>query len=331
MKSIPNQKNLPHGILIISLDFELYWGVRDKRSLAAYAANLEAVHKIVPRLLTLFTRYQIHTSWATVGLLFAQNEQEAVAFSPAIKPHYSETQLDAYQEFTKTNLTESYYFACNLIKKIQQTPHQEIASHTFSHYYCLEPGQTCEQFQADLNSATNIAQANNTSLQSLVFPRNQYNDDYLHIAAQAGFKTFRGNEHAYIHKPRNQAQLSLAIRGFRLLDSYLNLTGHHCYPLPNTTKLPINLPSSCFYRAYSHQLRHFEWLKHRRIKQGLKQAAKTHKIYHLWWHPHNFGKHMEHNFEQLESLCHYYQELQKKYGMQSMNMGEIYNSFYGNE
>lgn len=321
-------QQLPHGLFVISLDFELYWGVRDKRSIAAYADNLAAVHDIVPRLLALFDRYQVHASWATVGLLFAEDQQRALEHSPTLKPSYADIKLSAYPELTQPMHENKYYFAHQLIKQIQQTAHQELASHTYAHYYCLEAGQTPEQFAADLTAAQSIATAHNTQLRSLVFPRNQYNDDYLTTAAAVGFNTFRGNESAYIHKPRNQEQLSLAIRGLRLLDSYINLSGHHCYSLPAKTDLPVNLASSCFYRAYSHRLRHFELLKHRRIKQGLKHAAKSHKIYHLWWHPHNFGNNIDRNFEQLEALLSYYHQLQDQYGLQSMNMGEVYDTYY---
>lgn len=321
--------NINHGILIISLDFELYWGVRDKRHVSDYSQQLKAVHDIVPRLLTLFKKYDIHASWATVGLLFAHDKNEALSETPLLKPTYNEPKLNPYHEFDNDLLESPYYFAPSLIEQIKKTPHQEIASHTFSHYYCLEEGQTPDQFNADLMAAQSIAKKH-TKLQSLVFPRNQYNQTYLDTAADCGFKTFRGNERSIIHRPRNQQQLSLAIRGTRLLDSYLPLSGHNTYDLPPTSILPINLASSCFYRSYSHRLRHFEWLKHKRIHSSLKFAAKHHKIYHLWWHPHNFGQHMDKNFSQLESLFKYFRELQQSYGMTSMNMGEMYKQYYEN-
>ena len=54
-------------IFIISLDFELYWGIRDKRTIADYGKNLRNVHQVVPALLECFQRYGIHATWATVG------------------------------------------------------------------------------------------------------------------------------------------------------------------------------------------------------------------------------------------------------------------------
>ena len=55
---------------MVSLDFELYWGVRDKTSLEAYKANLLGARHIIPRLLELFAHYGVRATWATVGFLF---------------------------------------------------------------------------------------------------------------------------------------------------------------------------------------------------------------------------------------------------------------------
>ncbi len=46
---------------------------------------------------------------------------------------------------------------------------QEIASRTFAHYYCLEPGQDA----ADLEAARAIAAAQGLATRTLVLPRNQ--------------------------------------------------------------------------------------------------------------------------------------------------------------
>ena len=59
------------------------------------------------------------------------------------------------------------------------------------------------------------------------------------------------------------------------------------------------------------------------MKKEMTVAAKKKKIYHLWWHPHNFGKDMDKNFEILEKLLAHFQVLRKKYNMQSLSMIEI--------
>jgi len=56
------------GTLLVSLDFELFWGMLDVCSLDAYQENVLGGRKAIPRLLELFEKYGIHVTWATVGL-----------------------------------------------------------------------------------------------------------------------------------------------------------------------------------------------------------------------------------------------------------------------
>ena len=66
------------------------------------------------------------------------------------------------------------HYASSLIARIAKTPKQEIATHTFSHYYCQEPGETREAFAADIASAMAIARRYGFDIRSIVFPRNQF-------------------------------------------------------------------------------------------------------------------------------------------------------------
>ena len=48
------------GQLIVSLDFELFWGMLDCSTLEAYGANVLGGRDAIPRLLELFKKYNIH-------------------------------------------------------------------------------------------------------------------------------------------------------------------------------------------------------------------------------------------------------------------------------
>ncbi|CAM5677182.1 Polysaccharide deacetylase OS=Lysinibacillus sphaericus OX=1421 GN=LS41612_05035 PE=4 SV=1 [Lysinibacillus sphaericus] len=85
----------------------------------------------------------------------------------------------------------------------------------------------------------------------------------------------------------------------------------------------INVRASAFLRPYSRILRAFEHRKIQRIKEGMLAAAKEGAFYHLWWHPHNFGRHIDKNLAMLEELLQYYQELQRDYDFQSYSMYEV--------
>ena len=61
----------------------------------------------------------------------------------------------------------------------------------------------------------------------------------------------------------------------------------------------------------------------RRIKNEMEDAAKFNSIYHLWWHPHNFGKNLSANLNNLEQILIYYTKLKKKYSMNSVCMKDL--------
>jgi hypothetical protein len=86
--------------------------------------------------------------------------------------------------------------------------------------------------------------------------------------------------------------------------------------------LPVNVPQSLFLRPWSKKFRWFEPLKLMRIKKQMTTAARKGGLYHLWWHPHNFGKYTDKNLQTLEKILRHYQYLSSKYGMVSMNMEE---------
>ena len=44
------------GKFVISLDFELMWGVRDKRTINDYGQNILNVHQVIPQTLELFRK-----------------------------------------------------------------------------------------------------------------------------------------------------------------------------------------------------------------------------------------------------------------------------------
>jgi hypothetical protein len=55
----------------------------------------------------------------------------------------------------------------------------------------------------------------------------------------------------------------------------------------------------------------------------MREAAENGEKFHLWWHPHNFGKDREKNLENLEKILQFYKILERKYGTLSLNMREL--------
>jgi peptidoglycan/xylan/chitin deacetylase (PgdA/CDA1 family) len=318
-----------NGIFVISLDFELYWGIRDKRPLSTVEEYLQNTHRIFPHLLATFRKYEVKATFAIVGLLAADSKEEMRQFIPEIKPDYCDPNLSPYTDgltaVKESAKDDPYHYAGNLLSLFREYPEHELGTHTFSHYYCQEEGAAPESFRADLLAAKAIAKDKGLTIDSLVFPRNQYNAAFMKICEEVGIKTYRGNERVWFWNPKAAGLIKLPAKVVRALDSYVNISGNHCYDLKELANgSPVDIPSSRFLRPYKPMGGSFsERFKLRRIKKGMTEAAKTGKLYHLWWHPHNFASNSDQNFKTLEAVLQHFSELKTKYGFESKTMREV--------
>jgi peptidoglycan/xylan/chitin deacetylase (PgdA/CDA1 family) len=316
------------GTLIISLDFELFWGVRDVMTLQAYRSNLAGVRTAIPAMLALFEEYGVRATWATVGFLFFASKGDLLRHVPEKTPSYEIPALSPYPALAtigENEAADSYHFGRSLLEQIRSVPGQEIGSHTFSHYYALERGQTSETFRHDLLAAVGAGRHLGVELRSLVFPRNQCNRDYLPICRDLGFNSYRGNEQSWMYRQGRGDQELLWKRGFRLLDSYLNFSGHHTFRLEDVARsgAPFNLPASRFLRPWSGKLRLLEEARLRRIERAMTYAAREGEAFHLWWHPHNFGVNLDRNLTNLRRILNHFNRLRSVHDMESASMGDL--------
>ncbi|HMX80959.1 MAG TPA: polysaccharide deacetylase family protein [Ferruginibacter sp.] len=313
------------GVFVISLDFELLWGVWDVTTKKRYGANILGVKEVIPQLIDLFDRYHIKVTFATVGFLFARNKEELLSYVPSRVPVYANGDYNVYKkEFPTLGSCEKddpYHFGYSLFEQVKQSAH-EIGTHTFSHYFCLEKGQSKEDFEADIVAAKKIAAANNVTLSSIVFPRNQVNPEYLSILQAHGIHVYRHNQPSWIYKPRTLAAENIFIRICRFLDAYFPLSGHNTYPISRQPGQAVNIPASRFLKPYNRHLAWLEKLKLNRILTEMTLAAQKKHLYHLWWHPHNFGVNIPENMANLTVILDHYAYLNKTYGFRNSTMKE---------
>ena len=315
-------------VFLVSLDFELYWGMQDVVQLENYYDNLIGVGKAIPKLLEAFESHCIHATWATVGFMFADNYENAQKYFPerSLLPSYNDEKLSSYRCFDKFENNEENafcFYAPSLIRQIGDTEGQEIGTHTFSHYYCRENGQSVDQFEADMKAAVSIAVDKGYELKSLVLPRNQCEPKYTKVFSKFGLIAYRDEESDWIHE---KVKFRPLMRLLRLMDVYFPLTGQGGY-IPKKEYGVWNLTGSRMYKPYFKPLGFLEGIKVRRIKKQMLHAAKNNLVFHLWWHPHNIGVRTDYHLKQLEDIFSYYDELKEKYGMKSMNMREAAEFF----
>ena len=94
---------------VISLDFELNWGVwPGEDSWASYKKAILGARSAIPSILDLFDKYEIHSTWATVGLLCFKNRNELLKSLPSKRPNYSNSKLGAYKHLSEIGEKRSW-------------------------------------------------------------------------------------------------------------------------------------------------------------------------------------------------------------------------------
>jgi peptidoglycan/xylan/chitin deacetylase (PgdA/CDA1 family) len=310
--------------IVISLDFEMFWGVADSKTIENYGKNIEGVWRAVPAMLTLFKKYDIHVTWATVGMLMCKDYEQWRELRPPILPKYERESLSPYSFASLARDFPELFFARSLIEQILAVNGQEIGSHTYSHFYGGEEGATIESFISDMNSNQVIFSELGITPTSFVFPRNQVREDYLKILSDFGFTGYRGNQEHWLYRKGSSVPHSSLARYMRFADDYIPISGNHVLmsrSKGNDMGL-INVAASRFLRP-STSFSVFDQLNVWRIKRGMLEAAKTGGTFHLWWHPHNFGLRTEINLKNLECILKYYRYLNQKYGMCSLSMSDF--------
>jgi hypothetical protein len=314
-------QNVP-GVFCISLDFEKYWGVHDVTAYQNVLENFRRIDEVVDKLLEVFEKYETHVTWAMVGLLGVDEKSFLKDRRiPYVNQDYSPYPLDS-EKFR--GIPPEITFAGPQIEKILRTKGQELGSHTFSHYYVLEEGQSEVHFREDLEAMGELGNKLNNAFKSIVFPRNQINYEYLGLCAEKGYLAFRGNQNNPYWSNSSYKKESFLKKFLRVVDAYFPISETRSFKLDN---LPVknglvDIPASRFFRPISGK-KILEKSKLRRIKNEMERAARAREIYHIWWHPHNFTSDIEGHLIQLTEILEYRIELNDKYGFVSMNMKEI--------
>ncbi|SFB59954.1 polysaccharide deacetylase family protein [Algoriphagus aquimarinus] len=313
------------GSFTISLDFELLWGIFDKIGTGYKPSYFLNTRQIVPIMLEKFAAANIQATWATVGMLFAENEEEWRAYSPEFLPSYRDRKYSAYEWVKKNGIRPEVHFAPELIQQVIDTPGQELGSHTYAHYYTLMRGQSPEQFREDLKATQRISQDKfGVSLESLVFPRNHINELYLSVCLEEGYKYVRGNPRNWFWQETQHENLSKKI--FRSADCFFQVGAKTSYLLAEVQEFagePLIIPASRILRPQQQHNMLMNKSRMARIKGEMEYAAKHGEVYHLWWHPHNFGASPESSLAELDELITHFTRLHDEYGMVSMNMRSL--------
>lgn len=300
--------------VVISLDFELRWGVHDRYGLDfdAYRENLENVSFVIPELLKLFTARGIRATWAVVGALACKNWDEYFARAPA-PPRYRNPALAIKREYADLDPDGILHFAPELVERILRTPGQDLGTHTFSHLYLREPGVTSEDVSADLAAVRQLYDERfRFTPTSLVFPRNEC--AFLDVVRASSISMWRGNQAAWYYECQGTHSNWALPKVLRMVDSLDPYRTRAAPAEPQMTR------ASLFLRL---NLARFLWAAQlSRIERELK-AAKPDHVFHMWFHPHNVGTDVHQRLSRVEQVLDRIAEAQQRGGAKSCSMADL--------
>ena len=274
------------GTLVVSLDFEMRWGVLDRvyDKLDTYKENLSSVKENVPWLLKVFEERGISATWATVGALGCNDWIDFNASKPKLMPNYRNLKMRYDNDFNSTlDPAGEIYFANDLIEAILATRGQELGMHTFGHIYGTELDVSYEEFICDIKANRNVfLEKYGVRPSALVYPRNQviYQDLLL---KENLIETFRGNEEGSYYSAKSQREKKLLNRARALLDA---VNPYVSYSNSMDTSSVTNIQSSAMLRIHMNSF--LRKLHLRKLKSNIRKLNEN-EYYHIWFHPHNIG------------------------------------------
>ena len=309
------------GTMVLSIDFELSWGMFDLLPIAKLNAQSVEERKRIKRLLALLDRYEIPATWAMVGHLMLDGcarGQDGTTHSD-IAPHanYSWFPHDWYHHdpCTAAALAPGWY-APDILEWIREARvRHEIGSHSFGHIYYGDPECSPPIARADLKAAVEAAAQKGVTLKSFVFPRNQVG--HLEILKSFGLRSYRGAEPPLIRCGHGVLQQAIhfldqlfalrprSVRAEETLPGLWNIPGNHFYMAHNGLRKVIPMASRVL-----------------KGKRGINWAVRSGGLYHFWFHPFNLNVDSEAMLSGLEKIFSHAHRMREKGLLNILTMDE---------
>lgn len=277
--------------VVLSIDFELRWGVADAipDRHDAYRSNLEAVPEAVQASLEIFAAHDAGATWATVGAVACEDWDHYHARAPR-PPRYRDVRLRFRPAFRLLDPRGRLHFAPSVVREIASAPRQEIASHTFGHIYFREPGCELSDVEQDTRAAADVLRDRTGSpITSFVFPRNQI--ARTDVLRSEGIRRWRTNPRPFYWSATSNQEQSALVRMLRVADSVL--------PMGRRGAAALEHRASHFVRF---TLPEIGWRAHLRRLVADARALGPGEHLHLWWHPHNLGGQLRRSLARLAEL-----------------------------
>ena len=265
--------------LIVSLDFELGWGVLDHPAWRQRESDglYRRMREVLARVHEFLIERECPTTWAAVGSMFVESPDQIPV------QHLPESYADSVRAFLRDAEPQTRD-ARDLMERWDRLQgFTELASHTSTHLYAGFSGVTGAHYRADVaQSIEQLEQYFGTRVRSLVFTRDQA--DFLHdvlaiqpLHVRLGPSTYRASRPGRVHR---------ILRGVRRFVEAV--------PESRVEALPDGASSQSGSMYFNWIGGDFARVKQVQVGQQAKRVlrglAGGSGAYHLWLHPFNLAE-----------------------------------------
>lgn len=282
------------GVFTISLDTELAWGTFDKGNVERYEEAYRNTPEIIDRLCELFDEYEIPATWAIVSHLLEDCDGD---HSDRTSPDF-EWVDDWFAELPcASGMDKDLWYAPWLIDRLQDCEtEQEIGLHGSTHMQLGADGCTRQHAEEEIGAAVDTLGAHGVEPKSFVFPRN--NVGHVDVLREHGIEVYRGVDVQWYEQASVPSVLKPPLR---FVDEAVRSTPPVVKPIERDGVVEIS-GSQIFRSSHNGWQYTPAGSSVSRAKKGLRRAAGTGGVYHLWFHPFNLGHEPEQDLERLERV-----------------------------
>jgi hypothetical protein len=261
-------------------------------------------------------------TWCTLGHLFLDRcaPEEGRPHPEVVRPRHAWHPDDWFvHDRGGDERSAPTFLGRDLVSKILACPvPQEVGSHSFSHVIFGDPGCTREAASTELRECVRLAREMGVELRSFAFPRNSVG--HLDVLAENGIAVYRGPEPVWYERSEHR---SAAARLAHLWDVLRAAEPPVVLPERDAHGL-WNLPGSMIYFPM-HGFRRYIPVSRRvrRAVRGLEAAARSRRVFHLWFHPTNLADETDAMFDGLREILSHASRLRERGAIEFASMGAL--------
>lgn len=302
------------GQFVISLDTELAWGSFDTGGVSRHETEYRNTRSVINDLCTLFDEYDAPVTWAVVMHLL----EDCTTHEELVPPKYEWVNwLEAIP--CRAGVDEELWYAPDIVDRIQSSGvNHEIGLHGYTHMIMGASGCSREAARSEIKMAVQTANKAGIEPDTYIFPRNRIG--HLGLLDEFDISVYRGVDGRWYEQ-----NLPEKVRKpLRFADEAFKFTPPVVTPVRRNGL--VELPGSQILRPYKGP-----WNRTPadsqliRAKKGLDEAARTGKVYHLWFHPFNLATGSKRHLEVVKAILSYASELRDQDKLEICPMIEAAN------